>query len=511
MVMPTGAGKTHTKTHISTVKGVPTCHIAHRQELVLQISESLASFGIYHNIVAPVGVVRFCAQRHTVKFGRSYYDPNAAAAVAGVQTLLRRQDDQHVKQFRARVGLWDIDEAHHVLPGNQWGRATELFPNAVGLGVTATPLRCDRKGLDGIFDHMVVGPSMRHLIDQGHLCDYRIFCPPESLDTANLRISQSSGEYVQKDLVAETERSTIVGDIVEHYLKIAPGKRGLTFTVDVKSAENVANAYNAAGVPAAVVTAKTPDSVRTNLLDQLARGDVKQLVNVDLFGEGMDCPVLDVISMGRPTQSYGLYVQQFGRPMRPADGKDHAMVIDHVGNVVRHGLPDAEREWSLAAPESRRAKKNEPQEIGVTACTECYRPYYRHLKACPHCGHQPVPSERSAPKFVDGDLIELDPTVLAQMRGEIARIDGPVEIPLDVSNTTAMAIRNNWHARQSAQHFLRETVASWAGVFKYGHGESDSEIQRRFYLRFGIDMASMMVLNAKDAENLTIKVRKDLE
>lgn len=507
-VAPTGSGKTHFKSDVIKTLGKPTCCIAHRQELVQQISESLASFGIVHNIIAPVPVIRFCAERHVKLTGRSYYNPNAPTAVAGVQTLLRRADN--LKQFISRVTLWDIDEAHHVLPDNQWGKAALLFRNATGLGVTATPLRCDRKALDGVFDHLVVGPSMRELIDQGHLSDYRIFCPPQSLDLSRVRTSEATGEYVQKELVKEAERSQIVGDVVSHYLRIAPGARGLTFTVDVHSAEVTAAAYNAAGVPAAVVTAKTPDRIRTDLLDRLARGDIKQLVNVDLFGEGMDCPALEVVSMARPTQSYGLYVQQFGRVLRTAPDKPHGIVIDHVGNVIRHGLPDRPRDWSLASPESRNARAADPDEIPLTTCVECYRPYERYRTACPYCGHKPEPSQRTAPEHVDGDLIELDPDTLAQMRGAVDRIDGDPMIPRDVPQHVALSIRRKWNERQSAQGVLRDAIAAWAGVRKYGHGESDREIQRRFYLGFGVDVVSAQTLGATEAAVLTAKIREYL-
>ena len=510
MVSPTGSGKTHTKTFIAKHADVVTCNIAHRQELVLQISESCAAAGIYHNVIAPTGVVRFCAQRHAKLYGRSYVNQEAKVAVCGVQTLLRRTDQ--LSRFISRVKLWDIDEAHHCLPDNQWGQAVSLFPNAFGLGVTATPLRADRKGLDGVFDRLIVGPSMRDLINQGHLSEYRIFCPPESIDTSAVRISSSSGEYVKKDLSKASDESTIVGDVVQHYLRIAPGKRGLTFAVNVEAATRIADAYNAAGVPAAVVTGKTPDSIRADLLDRLARGDVKQLVNVDLFGEGMDCPALDVVSMARPTQSYGLYVQQFGRVLRKFDGKEHGIVIDHVGNVVRHGLPDAPREWKLEAPEgNRRGENRDPDIIGLTACTACFRPYERHRVACPYCGHQDEPAGRSEPKQVQGDLIELDPIMLERMRGEIDRIDGAPLIPRNVDPGVAISIRNRWLQRQEAQRELRETMSVWAGMFRHGHGESDREIQRRFFLTFGTDVATAQTLGTNEARQLAEQIRKGLE
>lgn len=507
LVLPTGAGKTLTKTHIALQMDLVTICIAHRQELVGQISLSLAQAGIYHNIVAPVGVIRFCAAMHVKKLGVSFYAPGAKFAVAGVDTLIRRTDE--LSQFISRVRLWDIDEGHHVVPGNKWAKAVDLFPHALGLGVTATPLRSDRKGLDGIFDFMVLGPSLRETINRGYLSEYRIFCPPQSIDLAKVETG-TTGDFKPKQLSQASEKSTIVGDVVDHYLKIAPGKRGITFAVDVKSAEHIAAAYNAAGVPASVVSAKTPDNVRTTLLEQLETGQMKQLVNVDLFGEGMDCPALEVISMARPTQSYGLYVQQFGRVLRLFDGKTHGIVIDHVGNVVRHGLPDAPRQWSLAAPEGTRNSKSDDDTIGLTACNECFKPYERHLTACPYCGAVPVISERGTPEHVDGNLVELDPETLAQMRGEVHRVDGGPLIPHGASDIVARAISNRWRDRQEAQHVLRETMSAWAGVFMYGHGESDLEIQKRFYLRFGVDVLGAQALNAKDADLLTNRVREAL-
>lgn len=504
MVMPTGAGKTHTKSDLIRKMDWITCCIAHRQELVLQISESLASCGIYHNIIAPTEVVRFCAERHSRKFGRSFFSSSAKVAVGGVNTLLRRADT--LRTFLNKVQLWDIDEAHHVLPENMWGKAVNLFPNARGLGVTATPLRCDRKGLDGVFSDMVVGPSMRELINQGHLTEYRIFCPPNHLDLDRVRVSESTGEFVTKDLSQEMERSQIVGDVVQHYLRICPGGRGLTFAVDLQSAARIADAYNAAGVPAAVVSADTPDRIRTDLLDRLARGDVKQLVNVDLFGEGMDCPTLEVVSMARPTQSYGLFVQQFGRVLRPSPGKTHGIVIDHVGNVVRHGLPDAPRQWSLAAPEGRRAQKADPDNIPLTTCIECFQPYERVKTACPWCGHVPTPAGRSLPKEVDGDLIELDPAVLATMRGEADRIAGDPQIPYGATGEMVLAIKRRWAERQTSQNRLRDAISTWAGVWKYGKNETDREIHKRFYLSFGVDILTAQGLNSSDADLLHQKV-----
>ena len=201
LVLPTGGGKTHTKSNLIKQMNLITMCIAHRQELVLQISESPAATGIYHRVIAPHAVVGFCSTRHMQLFGQSYVEATSDVAVAGVQTLLRRADNN--RAFLNRVRLWDIDECHHVLLDNQWGQAASMFPNAIGLGVTATPLRCDRRGLDGVFDSLVIGPTMRELIDMGFLTDYRIFCPPTSIRLEHIRVSRSTGEYVRTDVLKE--------------------------------------------------------------------------------------------------------------------------------------------------------------------------------------------------------------------------------------------------------------------------------------------------------------------
>ena len=405
-----------------------------------------------------------------------------------------------------------VHNCHHVLRDNKWGKGVQLFSNAFGLGVTASPLRCDRKALgrarSGVFDAMVIGPSMRELIDRGYLADYKIFGPPQSIDTSRIRISDATGEYNQEELRREAHKSTITGDVVDHYLRLAPGKLGITFTVDVEIAVETAAAFRQKGVPAEAVSAKTPDTVRVALIDKFRRGEIKQLVNVDLFGEGMDVPAVEVCSMGRPTQSYGLYIQQFGRPMRPAPGKTHAIVIDHVGNVKRHKLPDRPREWSLDDEERGKKTKRAEDEIPVTTCVSCFRAFEAVTKTCPYCGHVQEPASRDAPEFVDGDLVEYSPELLASLGREIAWIDGDPRVPVGVNGPVAVNIRRNWHERQQAQGELRDTIALWAGIQRDVYDRSDSESYRRFYHMFGVDVLTAQTLNAADARKLTAIIRE---
>jgi superfamily II DNA or RNA helicase len=506
LVMPTGAGKTVSfadklRNHVGA--GVA---IAHRQELVGQISLALARTGMRHRIIGPRNVIKLILEQQRDELRTTFYDPNAAIAVAGVDTMIRRADA--LESWRRQVTLWVQDEAHHVLRANKWGASRRMFPNARGLGVTATPERADGRGLgrdaEGVFDAIVCGPSMRDLITEGYLAEYRIFAPPSDLDLTPVRTS-ADGDFNRDDLRGAVRRSHIVGDVVSHYLRIAPGKLGITFTTDVETAGEIAAQYNAAGVPAAMVSAKTPDAERNRTIAAFRARGLLQLVNVDLFGEGFDVPGVEVVSMARPTQSFAVYAQQFGRALRPLPGKSAGIIIDHVGNVQRHRLPDAPRTWSLMSRERSIRARIDPDAVPVTTCTNCFRVYEALTNTCPFCGCRPEPVGRQKPEQVDGDLHELDPDALAALRGAIDRIDGPVRVPEHLAGPAAKTLANHWRERQEAQHALRQTIAQWAG-YRRAEGMSDSEIMRRFYWRFGTDIMSAQALGRADAETLTAQV-----
>ena len=388
MVIPTGGGKTVVFSDIMASYSAPSIAIAHRQELVSQISLALARNGVRHRIIGPAQVARICTSIHIADLGANYIDPTNKCAVAGVDTLIRM--DPNTNWFR-QIRLVVQDEAHHLLVKNKWGAAQQMFPNAYGLGVTATPCRADGNGLgrqaDGIIDKMVIGPGMRELIEAGWLSEYRIFAPPSDLDLTGVTVS-ASGDFSPPKLSEAVHKSHIVGDVVDHYLRIAPGKLGVTFAVDVAAAGEIAEAYRSKGVAAEVVSAKTPDALRAAILRRFRSREVIQLVNVDLFGEGFDLPAIECISMARPTQSYGLFAQQFGRALRPMEGKTHAFIIDHVGNVHRHGLPDAPRAWSLDRRE-RRTRTSVDIVIPVRTCPNCTAAYERVHPRCPYCGSRP--------------------------------------------------------------------------------------------------------------------------
>jgi DNA repair protein RadD len=534
-VLPTGGGKTVLFGNIIAENQGASAAIAHRQELTSQISLALARNGVRHRIIGATSLRREIVQLHMQEVGRDYTDQFAKAAVAGVDTLLNMDGSDPWFQ---QVSLVVQDEGHHVLQSNKWGKAMSMFPNARGLFPTATPKRADRKGLgrhaDGLVDALVVGPTMRELIEMGYLTDYRIFAPPCDVDVSTVAISDATGDYnaVQLRNVMH-ESKTIVGDVVTHYLRIAKGKLGVTFAVDVEEATKIAAAFRNAGVPAEVVSAKTPTSARAAILRRFRNREILQLVNVDLFGEGFDLPAIEVVSMARPTMSYSLFCQQFGRALRlmipsalagawdtytdeqrrahiAASGKPNAIIIDHVSNVVTHGLPDAYREWSLDRGE-RRTRGRATDIIPCRTCLkpECMAVYERVHKCCPYCGTYPEPPGRVEPDQVDGDLLELDPSVLRALRGDIAKIDGKVYPPHKLPPHVQHAITIAHEKRQDAQASLRDQIALWAGYQQY-LGRDTSETYRRFFFMFGMDVMTAQTLGSPEARELETVIKNKL-
>lgn len=507
-VLATGAGKTVVFSHLIERSTCITVALAHRAELVGQMAMALARNGVRHRVIAAPGVRVEIEQQQMAELGRRFVDPHSRVVVASVQTFVNRPET-----WMQQCGLWVCDEAHHLLSDNVWGKAIAMLPNARGLGVTATPLRSDGKGLgrhaDGVFNAMLVGPGMRDLTLQGFLAPYRVFAPPSDLDLSQVAVG-ASGEFVGSQLRQAVHRSHLTGDVVEHYLRLAPGKLGITFTVDIDSAEETAKAFRERGVTAEVLTGKTPTSWRAKVMRAFRAREILQIVNCDLLGEGTDVPAVEVVSFARPTASYLVYVQQFGRALRILEGKSHAIVIDHAGNVRRHGLPDAKRGWSLDRRE--RGARSGPIEgvIPVTTCTACASVYERIYPACPYCGIAPPIADRSAPKQVDGDLAELDESTLAKMRGEINAVDGPCYTPAGVSQIVHLAINKHHRLRQAAQGELRKTMAAYGG-WRTAEGDPMQVAQRRFYLTHGVDVMTAQALGTSEANELRERVSRTIE
>jgi DNA repair protein RadD len=380
-VLPTGGGKTIIFSAIAqsaAAKGNRVLILVHRRELINQASSKLQWIGLQHGIIA-AGIP----------------PSDHAVQIASVQTLARR-----LSRLDWQPTLIIIDEAHHATAG-QWARILDHWPDAYRLGVTATPCRLDGCGLRGTFDTMVLGPSVADLIFTGYLSPARIYAPPVVADLKGIRTR--AGDYANDQAAAAMNRPTVTGDAIAHYQRLAAGQQAIAFCCNVAHAVSVCDAFKTACIGAELLLGNTPD--REQVVADFAAHRIRVLVTVDVVSEGFDVPAASCAILLRPTQSLGLYLQQVGRVLRPAPGKAHAVILDHVGNVNRHGFPDDHRDWSLddRLKRSRTAGAAAPT---VRTCQVCFAAF-EPAPQCPVCGANCAPERRQI-KQVDGKLVELN-------------------------------------------------------------------------------------------------------
>ena len=394
LVLPTGGGKTIVIAEIIrglSDRGRSALVLVHRRELVTQTSRKLNLAGVPHGIIA-AGMA-----------------PTAAPIqIASVQTLARRLD-----RVITPPDLIVIDEAHHATAGS-WERALGHWPDAYRLGVTATPVRLDGRGLSAVFDRLVIGPSVADLMFTGYLSPAKIYAPPQVADLSQLR--RRAGDFAANDAATAMDRPTVTGDAIAHYRRLASGQRAIAFCCNVQHAEHVSASFLSSGILAATLLGSTDPLRRDATVAAFDAGAVQVLVTVDVVSEGFDIPAASCAILLRPTQSLGLYLQQVGRVLRPAPGKAHAVVLDHVGNVHRHGWPDDSRDWTLAdLPRGTRTAS--VQALTVRTCPACFAAF-RPAPICPCCGHeQPAPKPRIL-RQVDGELKELRREAVRQRTAE---------------------------------------------------------------------------------------------
>ena len=382
LVLATGGGKTCIFSAIAqsaAAKGNRVLILVHRRELIHQASSKLQWIGLQHGIIA-AGVPA----------------TDAPVQIASVQTLARR-----LARIDWQPGLIIIDEAHHATAG-QWARILDHWPNAYRLGVTATPCRLDGCGLRGTFDTMVLGPSVADLIGVGFLSPARIYAPPVVADLQSIR--SRGGDYANDQAAAAMDRPTVTGDAIAHYQRLAAGQQAIAFCCNVKHAVSVCDAFKTAGIAAELLLGGTQD--RDQGVADFAAHRTRVLVTVDVVSEGFDVPAASCAILLRPTQSLGLYLQQVGRVLRPAPGKDAAIILDHVGNVLRHGFPDDPRDWSL--DDRMRCTRGTPAP-SVRTCPECFAAF-KPAPICPVCGAQCQPIKSRKIQQIAGELQELKRT-----------------------------------------------------------------------------------------------------
>ena len=326
--MPTGTGKTHLMAAVIRQAGEGgVLVVAHRIELIAQISQTLSAFGVEHGTIV----------RGTET------DEGKAVQVASIQTLARR-----IEKTTLNPALVIIDEAHHAL-AKTYRMLWDRWPEAKFLGLTATPCRLNGAAFTDLFDTLLQSWTIQAFIDKGWLSDFEyVSASPDSQAlrrVASLKKRGGDGDYQAKEMAAVMDCPESVEHLYRSYRQFAAGRKGIVYAIDRRHAQHIAEYYREHGVDCCAIDCKTPEEERKRLTDDYTAGRLQVIVNVDLYSEGYDMPDMEFIQLARPTLSLSKYLQQVGRGMRTCKGKEHVLILDQVGLYQTFGLPTDERDW----------------------------------------------------------------------------------------------------------------------------------------------------------------------
>jgi len=322
LVAPTGSGKTVIagaiiKEYARLYRSVLV--LAHRREIIAQTSGKLRDVDVPHGIIQ----------------AGSPANPMAFVQVASIQTLSRRAIRDETMELPP-ADLIIIDECHHAL-ARTYQEIVDTYPNAIILGLTATPCRGDDRGLGGIFETMIQCPQVADLIEQKHLVKSRVYAP-STPDLTGVRMR--AGDYVESQLAERMDRPELVADIVGTWHKRGEGRKTVCFATGVGHSIHLRDEFIASGVRAEHIDGGTPKDEREATLARLASGAIDVVANCMVLTEGWDMPAVGCCILARPTKKLGLFRQMVGRVLRTAPSKVDAIILDHSGAVFRHGLPE---------------------------------------------------------------------------------------------------------------------------------------------------------------------------
>ena len=411
IVAPTAAGKTVIgaaiiKQAVEAFQDILV--LAHRREIIAQTGKKLHDQEIGHGIILAGSSPR----------------PLERVQVAAVQTLSARAI-RSARMELPKANLLVIDECHHC-PATSYRKIIDAYPDAVLLGLTATPCRGDGRGLGGIFETILETPQVAELIELGFLVKTRVYAPVTP-DLKGVRVQ--AGDYVESQLADRMDQPKLVGDIVTHWHKYGERRKTVAFAVNVAHAIHLKDSFIESGVRAEHIDGSTPTPERDATLARLASGEIELVTNCMVLTEGWDMPDVGCCILARPTQKMGLYRQMIGRVLRPAPDKADAIILDHSGAVFRHGFVEDRVEWTLSP--DRRA------ESPIHSTRE---EYGSRLIECSQCG---AIRESGKPCFHCGFLPQRPPRDITIGAGDLGLVENNRKIRIGAGDPT---MRARWHA-----------------------------------------------------------------
>ena len=369
--MPTGTGKTILLAEVvkseklkgknpdgeksEKLKGKNPCVwiVVHRRELVEQIKETLAkqldsSLFTFNSSLNPLDSSLFTLHSSLIK-------------VFSIQWL-----SKHYHELEEKPSLIIIDEAHHAV-AKTYKEVMDAYPEAKKLGLTATPCRLTKRGFTDLFDVLLQSWSVKKFIADGWLSLYDYMSIREDSEdwrlVNSLKKRGADGDFSLREMSEKLNVQPSIERLCDTVMRYAANKKGITYAIDIAHAEHIAEAYRQHGIKAVAISSKTSIEERKKIIERFKKtsvgdrygnscyasleqtNDIQVLVNVDLFGEGFDCPDVEFIQLARPTLSLAKYLQQVGRGMRVFEGKKYCLILDNVGLYRLFGLPSDDRDW----------------------------------------------------------------------------------------------------------------------------------------------------------------------
>ena len=388
LYLGTGGGKTEiaiAMLEAARKKGTKSAMVLDRVVLCDQTSRRLDKYGIDHGVM---------------QSGHWRYRPHEQIQVCSAQTLERRGD------FPS-LDLLIVDECHA-----QRKQTTELIknnPNIKVVGLSASPFT---KGLGKVYTNVVSPITTKQLVDSGSLVPMRVFISKEIDMTGATKIA---GEWSEKDI---TERGVkITGDIVQEWIKktheiFGKPEKTIVFCAGVDHGADLAKKFAEQGYNFVSISYKDDAEFKRAAIDDFAKPDseIHGLIACDVLTKGFDNPLVKIGVSARPfSKSLSSHVQQMGRIMRPCEGKDFCVWLDHAGNYLRfrEDWEDVFENGVNELDEGKEKPKTEPteKEKKEAKCPVCEAYMPRHMDVCASCGH--VREKRNTVAVNPGEMEEL--------------------------------------------------------------------------------------------------------
>jgi superfamily II DNA or RNA helicase len=463
LVMPTGSGKTCCAAavmHGAVDQGSKLLFISHRREHLIQCYQKMLDSGIDEN---NLGIIMGDG-KITLRSGRVVYAArkHAPIQIASIDTLRNRYKPEADIVFR--------DEAHRCLSKSDMDLKNQ-YPKAYHIGLTATPFRFGGKGLGSYYSAMVIGATPSALIEQGWIEKPFVWTVPNNQLPDLSSVKTRNGDYAEEQLEEVCNTRQLVGSIVEHWKKHAEGRRTICFAVSIEHAKRIVEDFLASGIPAEHLDGKTPDAERDAILSRLENGTTLVCVNVGVLVEGLDIPNIKCCILARPTKSTGLLMQQAGRILRP--WKDEhgnritAIILDHAGCILEHGMPTEDREYTL---EDQKPKR---KGMSTKTCMQCFAVVESIHKECPACGAEFPIKERDVDRtitHVDGQLVEY-------------QYDHEAKLKKDYWTTLCAEGSKNgyqpgWAKKTFKERYGHYPPKSWPGAYSRPMTAGEAEVMR---------------------------------